>query len=258
MSVSPTALWQIFDDHSRGLSSRDAVVYGETRLTYEELLDRSRAVAASWLDRAKADRGMRILILLNDPLEILVSILAAWRLDSTAAVLRSYTERVPRLYLDTILPDLIVTADGVRAPEGDRSSQFLRSPEECLLLGTSGTTAEPKFAAISVSCIDLTTSTIADDLGINARDRVQVASPLTYFYGLTGGALMALRQGATVFLHAPPFVPSAVQATLRSHEITVVQGTPSSHRVGFEFWNGTPFESVRIVTQGGEPCTRRC
>jgi hypothetical protein len=69
------------------------------------------------------------------------------------------------------------------------------------------------------------------------------------------GALMALRQGATVFLHAPPFVPSAVQATLRSHEITVVQGTPSFHRVGFEFWNGTPFESVRIVTQGGEPCT---
>lgn len=66
---------------------------------------------------------------------------------------------------------------------------------------------------------------------------------------------MALRQGATVFLHAPPFVPSAVQATVRSHEITVVQGTPSSHRVGFEFWNGTPFESVRIVTQGGEPCT---
>jgi acyl-CoA synthetase (AMP-forming)/AMP-acid ligase II len=164
MSVSPTALWQIFDDHSRGLSSRDAVVYGETRLTYEELLDRSRAVAASWLDRAKADRGMRILILLNDPLEILVSILAAWNLDSTAAVLRPYgAERVPRLYLDTILPDLIVTADGVRAPEGDRSSQFLRSPEECLILGTSGTTAEPKFAAISVSCIDLTTSTIADD-----------------------------------------------------------------------------------------------
>jgi acyl-coenzyme A synthetase/AMP-(fatty) acid ligase len=187
MSVSPTALWQIFDDHSRSLSLRDAVVYGETRLTYEELLDRSRAVAASWLDRAKADRGMRILILLNDPLEILVSILAAWSLDSTAAVLRPYgAERVPRLYLDTILPDLIVTADSVRAPESDRISQFLRSPEECLILGTSGTTAEPKFAAIPVSCIDLTTSTIADDLGINARDRVQVAAPLTYFYGLTG------------------------------------------------------------------------
>ena len=97
MSVSPTALWQIFDDHSRGLSSRDAVVYGETRLTYEELLDRSRAVAASWLDRAKADRGMRILILLNDPLEILVSILAAWSLDSTAAVLRPYGAQSPVL-----------------------------------------------------------------------------------------------------------------------------------------------------------------
>jgi hypothetical protein len=41
---------------------------------------------------------MRILILLNDPLEILVSILAAWSLDSTAAVLRPYgAERVPRL-----------------------------------------------------------------------------------------------------------------------------------------------------------------
>ena len=90
MSVSPTALWQIFDDHSRSLSSRDAIVYGALRLTYRVLLDRSRAMAVSWLDCARTDREMRILILLNDPLEILVSILAAWNLDSTAAVLRPY------------------------------------------------------------------------------------------------------------------------------------------------------------------------
>ncbi len=36
-----------------------------------------------------------------------------------------------------------------------------------------------------------------------------------------------------------------------------MQGTPSFHRLAIEFWNGTPFENVRVVTQGGEPCGPR-
>jgi acyl-coenzyme A synthetase/AMP-(fatty) acid ligase len=160
---------------------------------------------------------------------------------------------VPQIYLDTISPDLVVTADGVLAPEGASASRaWLSADEECLILATSGTVAGPKFAAIPARCVDLSTSTIARDLGVTAHDRVQVASPLTYFYGLGGGALMALRQGATVFLYAPPFIPSDLQAAIRRHQITVVQGTLSFHRMSFEFWNGRPFESVRIVTQGGE------
>src|SRR5581483_4091159 len=224
---------------------------GEQRLTHGELIERSLALAASWLKRARTERNMRVLILLTDPLDILLSILAAWSLDSTAAVLRSYgSEAVPRLYLDTLTPDLIVTPDHVVA--GERPSRGSRDAKECLILATSGTITEPKLVAIPAHCPDLSTSTIARNLDLTAQDRVQVASPLTYFYGLIGGALMALRQGATIFLYAPPFVPSVLQADLRKFDITVVQGTPSFHRIGFEYWNGSPFESVRVVTFGGE------
>lgn len=253
MTLSPAGLWKTFTENSGAERSRDAIaiVYGEQRLTHGELIERSLALAASWLKRARTERNMRVLILLTDPLDILLSILAAWSLDSTAAVLRSYgSEAVPRLYLDTLTPDLIVTPDHVVA--GERPSRGSRDAKECLILATSGTITEPKLVAIPAHCPDLSTSTIARNLDLTAQDRVQVASPLTYFYGLIGGALMALRQGATIFLYAPPFVPSVLQADLRKFDITVVQGTPSFHRIGFEYWNGSPFESVRVVTFGGE------
>ncbi len=188
------------------MSDAIAIAYGETRLTYRELIERSLTVAAFWLKRAKAERNMRILILHEDPLDIILSVLAAWSLDSTAAVLRPYgSEPVPHVYVDAITPDLVVNAGDVW-------------------------TGACMFAQ---------------------------RTPLTYFYGLVGGTLTALRQGATIFLYAPPCVPSVLQADVRNFAITVVQGTPSFHRLAIEFWNGTPFENVRVVTQGGEPCGPR-
>ena len=255
MTSSPADLWQIFATRRTARSA--AVVYGETRLTHGEVIDRCSAVAASWPDLQQKDGKPRILILLKDPLDILVSILAAWSLDATAAVMRPYgSERIPQLYTNTIAPDLIVTESEVLAvnPENRPVDRSRRASEECLILATSGTTSEPKFVALPASSIDLSLSTITRELGISESDRVQVANPLTYVYGLIGGTLPALRQGATIFLYPPSLVPSVLLHDLRKNEITLVQGPASSHRLSLQFWNGKPFESVRLFTQGGEFC----
>ncbi len=255
MTRSPAELWRIFADrrHAGRRGNDLALVYGEECLNRCDLVERSLAVAASWATHARRDGNMRVLILPKDPLETLLSVLAAWSLNSSAAVLRPYgSESVPRVYVEALMPDLIVAGGEVLAGESGRRP--MRSDEECLILATSGTTADPKLVAIAARGIERTITVIARDLGLTAEDRVQVASPLTYFYGFVGGALAALRNGATVFLYAPPFVPSVLQSDVRNFDITVVQGTPSFHRLGLEFWNGSPFEGVRIVTQGGEPC----
>jgi acyl-coenzyme A synthetase/AMP-(fatty) acid ligase len=239
------------------MPSSVAIVHGQARITYEELIDRCRAVAAAWPDLRQKDGKPRVLILLKNPLDILISLLAAWSLDATAAVMRPYgSERIPQLYTNTIAPNLIVTEDDVLVadPESQGADRSRRAAEECLILATSGTTSEPKFVALLASGIDLNLATIARDLGISESDRIQVANPLTYHFGLIGGALPALRQGATIFLYQPPVVPSVLLHDLRENEITLVQGTASSHRLNLQFWNGKPFESVRLFTQGGEFC----
>jgi fatty acid CoA ligase FadD36 len=255
MIRTPAELWRAFADRSHAGRGDDdlALVYGNERLSCCDLIERSLAVAASWSPHARRDGDMRVLILPKDPLETLVTVLAAWSLDSTAAVLRPYgSEFVPRAYVEALMPDLIVA--GGEVLRGESGRRPTRSGEECLILATSGTTADPKLVAIPARSIELTTTVIARDLDLTAKDRVQVASPLTYFYGFVGGVLAALRNEATVFLYAPPFIPSVLQSDVRNCGITVVQGTPSFHRMGLEFWNGRPFDGVRIVTQGGEPC----
>jgi acyl-coenzyme A synthetase/AMP-(fatty) acid ligase len=249
--TSPVELWQRFSSDA-ARRSHVAVGCGETCLTYPELIDRSEATAASWLNLVKQDHKLRVLILRRNPLDTLISVLAAWRLDATAAVLRPYGPRdVPEIYTKTVAPDIIVTDDAVIGGSGNRDGI---ARDECLILATSGTMTEPKLVALTATGVDLTVSAIAGDLAISESDRLLVASPLSFVYGLFGGALAALRQGAEAFLYPPLTAPSSLQNDIRQNNITIVQGPASMHRLHLQFWNGKPFESVRLMTQGGEFC----
>ena len=114
MSGTPTQLWQAFETVSRAVPSNVAIVYGETSLTYSDLRERCVTLANSWRDRAKQNNKIRILISRANPLTTLISVLAAWRLDASAAVLppcRPQKSLAP--YMETLAPDLVVTDDGV-------------------------------------------------------------------------------------------------------------------------------------------------
>ena len=95
-----------------------------------------------------------------------------------------------------------MTDDAIIAGSGNRDGI---APDECLILATSGTMAEPKLVALTATGVDLTVSAIAGDLAISDSDRLLVAGPLSFVYGLLGGALAALRKGATAFLYPPAY-----------------------------------------------------
>ena len=252
MSGTPTQLWQTFETVSRAVPSNIAIIYGETSLNYSDLRERCVILADSWRDRVKQNNKIRILISRANPLTTLISILAAWRLDASAAVLPPCgPQKSLGPYMGTLAPDLVVTDDGVTKIIA-ADSRSTRAPEECLILATSGSTVEPKLVALPTSSIALHAHVMARDLDVSNSDRFQAAGPLTHAYGLLGGPIAALQHGATVLLYSPPLVPSVTQHDIRKYAVTIVQGSASAHRLNLQFWNGKPFESVRLLTQAGE------
>lgn len=254
MPVTPSKIWEQFEAVSRTQPGNAALIHGETLLTYADLRQNCLASAESWRDLAPQAAKIRVLISQASPLDTLISILAAWRLDAAAAVLKPYgPQQSLAPYIRALQPELVVSDRGVSRTAGPaKSSKHKRALEECLILATSGTRSEPKLVALPASSIMLHALVMARDLGVSASDRFQASLPLSHAYGLVGGPMAALQHGATVLLYSPPLVPSIVQRDIREYGVTVVQGPASVHRLNFQFWNGKPFPSVRLVTQAGE------
>lgn len=228
-------IWDDFVRRAEAWSDRPAVLTDDERWTYSELFERvERASPAS------SGRG-RTLIEPGSPLEVLVSVLAAWRRGETPVLVRTGTRPAA---VDELARLLQRSAGGP-------------PPGEALVMCTSGSTGRPKPVSIPDRSLRLNLTTIADALELGPGDRVAVSTPLTFSYGLIGSSLAALWSGATCRLFEPTAPQPQLIAAIRRERLTVVQGPPALLRLLLGYWNGgEPFEAVQTVTTGGEPLAR--
>jgi acyl-coenzyme A synthetase/AMP-(fatty) acid ligase len=248
-------IWQRFAEQVLARSDDDAVVAGDRRLSFTALADLAARLATTL--PSGGNRPGRVLVRQKDPLTILVSVLACWHRGLVPVVLREgmtdlqvdemATWLVPVAILDGGLPESIADA-----PPAARSAP-LGPRDEGLVICTSGTTGQPKLVALPAEAVVITAAAIGRSLALAPGDRIAVNTPLGYMYGLMGGCVAGLLAGATCHLFSPRDPLTQLQAAIRRHGITVVQGPPSLFRMFVAYWNGEPFPGVRMVTTGGEP-----
>ena len=124
-------------------------------------------------------------------------------------------------------------------------------PELTLVLATSGSTGNPRFACLSAAAVAANTAAIIQVLGIGPKDRALAHLPLWYSYGLS--VLHShLAAGGSVVITDRSLLDDGLWRLARATEVTALAGVPfhweSLLRLDLARLN---VPSLRLFTQAG-------
>lgn len=123
------------------------------------------------------------------------------------------------------------------------------------LVYTTGTTGQPKGVMLSHAGLLFVAATSSRLRGLAPGDRAWGGLPVSHVYGLASMLLGTLYAGACVQL-APRFDASALLASIRAGELTIVQGVPAMYARLLalqEEGAGTIPSRLRFCYAGGSP-----
>ncbi|HEY7592736.1 MAG TPA: benzoate-CoA ligase family protein [Actinophytocola sp.] len=282
----------LLDRHLRdGHGGRPAVVCGPVALTYDQLADETRRVAAGF--RAIGVRPEeRIMLCMADGVELLTGILGAMYLgavpvpvstmvtggelatvlaDSRARVLCASTEfaDATRGALATASEVEHVVLDGeaeLAAPAlhqwtelrtaGELTVPYATWPDSpALWLYTSGTTGKPKGAMHRHGSVRDVCELYGNGvLGVGPGDRCLSVPKLFFAYGLGNSAFFPLAAGATTILERGRPSPPLIAGLAATERPTLFFGVPTFYSALLN--SDVPddsFASVRQAVSAGEP-----
>ncbi|MEC9344239.1 MAG: AMP-binding protein [Pseudomonadota bacterium] len=209
--------------------ARDAVVFGEARISYSELLAEVGRVATG-LAQTGIRPGDRIALLCGNRPEFVTILYGALKLgaivvpldmrlrapeiayivNNSGAALLAYAQKLagevpaaddlPEYCRTLAIPENGRLFDGIG--EGDEADRHVPRSEEdvALVVFTSGTTGRPKGAMLTHLNIEHSCQHFHLAIDITAADRIGVVTPVTHITGLIMGVMGTLHAGAAVLL----------------------------------------------------------
>lgn len=273
------------DRHSR--DGAVALVFegpaGTRSLTYEELGQRSRRVAGA-MREAGIEAGDRVAVLLPKSPELLVALVAIWRLgavhvplftafgpDAVAYRVEHSGARlaiadegnrgkldgageVPVMCVDGRETDLDFRA----AEEGEAELDGVerRGEDLMILLYTSGTTGQPKGVEVPVRALASIHSYMRYGLDLQPDDVFWNLADPGWAYGLWYGIVGPLLLGHTIHLRGKPFDAEGTYETLVEHGVTNLAGAPTAYRALRAAGVPEGFSDrcrLRVASSAGEP-----
>jgi HIP---CoA ligase len=240
---------------------REAIVDGDTRLSFAQLADAGRQ-AAEALVASGIDKGDRVSIWAPNIAEWVIALLgihgagavmvplntrfkggeAAYILEKSAARLvftvqgflgADYVAMLRDAGVD--LPVVVLRGE---APDGTTSwAEFLARADGAALpavgaddlsdvMFTSGTTGKPKGVMTTHAQTLRTFETWSGLLGLREGDRYLIVNPFFHTFGYKAGIISCLMRGATIVPHAV-FDPATVLARIPEERISVLPGPPA-------------------------------
>ena len=277
--------------HRRRVKSagKPALVCGATRLDYDELAGRIDRLATALAGRG-VGRGDRVGYLGENEPSFLETFFAVTALGAVFVPLNTRLA-VPELafvlrdcgatllvHSAALAPLAAAAADGgpprivVGAADGDAPAYEelvaaapaghrdvpVEADDVAMILYTSGTTGQPKGAAISHGNITWNCVNVLVDYDLTSADVALMISPMFHVASLTMGVLPALLKGATVVLEAG-FSAGRALELIETHRATSISGVPTTYQMICEHpaWAGTDISSLRILTCGGSAVPAR-
>ena len=224
-----------FRDSVRHFPAKTALVAGGRRLSYADLDAQSDRLAAA-LIRSGVEPGSRVVLLLDNDAEAVVSFLATWKAGAVAcplyptmkaeklaailtniepAAVISHARGLPTLLAAVAIADTRPVIIAAQLPE-EAAQDILRferlvdgdavnvlpviadDSELALLIHTSGSTGRPKGVMLSHANVDAACQSILGYLENTADDVVLSVLPLSFGYGITQMVTMASIGGTLV------------------------------------------------------------
>ena len=121
---------------------------------------------------------------------------------------------------------------------------------------TSGTTGFAKPVVLTHHGLLNNAYSVAEVMGLSARDRLCVPVPFYHCFGMVLSNLACLSRGATLVIPAPHFDPAATLAAVEAERCTALHGVPTMFVAelaldGFERYD---LSSLRTGIMAGAPC----
>jgi acetyl-CoA synthetase len=246
-------------------------------VTYGELAHRSRRMATV-LRSLGVERGHRVAVLMGKRLDLVVSLLAIWRLGAVhvplftafapAAIgmrLRSsrvrlvITEPSQRAKLDGVEGVSVLEAGAELDARIDRSAPLDgRTPVgghgRLVELYTSGTTGPPKAVPVPVRALAAFRSYMRYGLDVAEDDVYWNAADPGWAYGLYYAVLGPLAEGRANLLLEGGFDPRQTYAVIERFGVGNFAGAPTMYRSLINVTVGEPAR-LRRASSAGEPLT---
>jgi acetyl-CoA synthetase len=246
-------------------------------VTYGELADRSRRMATV-LQGLGVERGHRVAVLMGKRLELVVSLLALWRLGAVhvplftafapgAISMRLRSSRVRLVISESSQRAKLDAVDGVSVLEAgaeldariDRSAPLDgRTPVggrgQLIELYTSGTTGPPKAVPVPVRALAAFRSYMHYGLDVAEDDVFWNAADPGWAYGLYYAVLGPLAGGRANVLLEGGFDPRRTYAVIEKFGVSNFAGAPTMYRSLINVTAGTPAR-LRRASSAGEPLT---
>jgi acetyl-CoA synthetase len=258
---------------------------GVERLTYGELRERSQRLAGA-LREAGVGENDRVAVMLPKSSELVVSLLAIWRVGGVHVPLFTafgpdaadyriahsgarlvITDAGNRQKVGGSVPVMCVAEpaqqragdlDFAGAVESGSSFQGIERPGDALmfLLYTSGTTGQPKGVETPVRALAAIHAYMHYGLDVRPDDVFWNMADPGWAYGLWCGIVGSMLLGHTVLMRGRPFDAEDILAAILEHGVSNLTGAPTVYRAlraagvpeGFR-----ERSSLRAVSSGGEP-----
>jgi benzoate-CoA ligase len=285
MSEARRSNISVFLDHKveQGRGDHVAVISGDERVTYGELLARACRAAAGLHD-AGVRREERILLLLDDTPAFPATFLGAIRLGAVPVPVNPlYKPSDFRYFLEDSYARVVVAdaafaekaaeairgLDGVRVYEPADLSDLgagvepdglpaaaTHEDDMAFWLYSSGSTGRPKGVVHRQADAAAICETYgAAVLQLSDADTTYSTTKLYHAYGIGNGLFFPYWAGATTVLTPGRPSPDAIFATVETHRPTAFFSVPTLYNalVNAEGAKGRDFSSVRICLSAAEP-----
>lgn len=243
--------------------ARDCIRSGAYGRTYGELQAQVEGWAAR-LARAGVSPGTTVAIQAPPSDLVIAVLLAAWQRGAQVFPLdHRLTAGEVELRMELFRPQVMVRAVDMGGPAAGfaaagEASVDLRDDgatartDDCLVMATSGTTSRPMVVGRSRdSLLAEVHRWLAFPGALTGEDRVLILGSPAHTYGLVGGMLQALSQGATL-LFPPVLRLRDLVDTVEQHGATVAIGVPAHYALLSADGAVQRLAALRLVVSGGE------
>ena len=269
--------------HCASEPDRTAIVFGERRISYGELIREIRRVAGLFA-RVPVKRGDRVLMMAGNTPEYLINYFAV--VEAGAVFIPLHIDLAPpeiAYIAKHAEPSLIIcdaelkakfeaagigaavppyapdwflrgSSGGACASPGNGGTHERDPGDDVLICYTSGTTSSPKGVAASHEVEIASAAGFGAMWKVTRDDIFTVALPLSSLFGLHTASFVALAHGASLVL-LPRFHPVLALEAIQARRTTVFLGVPTMYAMMLEHVRQTgkryDLSSIRLAVASG-------
>ena len=245
-SCEPFALW---------LPEREAIVeLGGSRLTYQELWDRSSRVAGG-LHEAGVVGGERVALTMGNGIDWCLAFFGTMMAGAVAVPVNTRLAPVERTYVLRDSGASLALRSGQPLPDGrPYVADWLTAESVACIIYTSGTTGAPKGAMLTFENLCVASEVVKRELGLPFGEvRSLIAAPLFHVMGSANQLLPTLWTGGTAVIMPSFDVNSWLDRNRPGERINQLVAVPAIYWQALRHPGFRPNDAVSWVGYGAAP-----